>query len=640
MKYFIITYGCQMNQSDSERIAAVLEKIGYSSASEIAHTDLIVVNMCSIRQSAVDRVYGLLPKFKKLKEKNKKLKTILTGCILKSDLKKFRKRFDYILSIKDLPNWKEIFRSQTSYGKSDFPDFSYLKIKPKYSSDFSAYIPISNGCNKFCSYCAVPYTRGPEIYRPVKEILKEVKNVVKKGFKEIWLLGQNVNSYQSQEVNFPKLLKMVQDIPGDFYIKFMSPNPKDFSDELIDVMAKSNKVAKELNLPVQSGDNKILKKMKRSYTIEQYKNLVKKIRAKMPGINLSTDVIVGFPEETKKQFENTVKLFKQIKFNMAYISKYSPRPGTAAFQMKDNVSPKEKRRRQKTLTEILNPVKNQKGKLVVILGQTACGKSKIAVKLAKQFNGEIVSADSRQVYKEMNIGTAKITKKEMEGIPHHLIDIIKPNKEFNAAIFKQKAIKIIKDIQKRKKIPFLTGGTGLYIQTIVDNIDFPKAAPNKKLRKKLEQKSAKELFCLYKKLDPKGIKEIEKYNKRRLIRAIEVCQITGKPFSEQKSKGKPLFNVLEIGIKKSKEEIKKSVEKRIKKMFKMGLENEVKGLVKKYGQVPCLQTIGYQESSQEEIILHTLQFARRQMTWFKKDKKILWVKNYQQAKKLTRQFLF
>ncbi len=278
-------------------------------------------------------------------------------------------------------------------------------------------------------------------------------------------------------------------------------------------------------------------------------------------------------------------------------------------------------------------------KLVVVLGPTASGKTKMAVKLAKKFNGEIVSADSRQVYKGMDIGTAKPTKKERQGIRHHLIDIIKPNKEFNAAIFKKKAIGTIKNIQRRKRLPFLVGGTGLYIQTIVDNIEFPKVAPNKKLREKLEQKSVKELFRIYKKLDPKGIKEIEKDNKRRLIRAIEVSKISKKPFSEQKRKGKPLFNILEIGIKKSKEEIKKSVEKRIKKMFKMGLENEVKGLVKKYGRVPCLQTIGYQESSPEETSLHTLQFAKRQMTWFKRSKKIQWVKNYQQAKKLIRQFL-
>jgi tRNA-2-methylthio-N6-dimethylallyladenosine synthase len=194
------------------------------------------------------------------------------------------------------------------------------------------------------------------VCRNHQEILKEVKNVVGKGFKEIWLLGQNVNDYQSptdSSISFPKLLKMVNNISGNFWVYFTSPNPKDFSDELIEAMKKSEKVAKYLNLPVQSGDNEILKRMNRPYTIRQYKNLVKKIRKKVPEINLSTDVIVGFPGETKKQFENTVKLFKEIKFNIAYVAKYSPRPGTAAFQMEDDVPLKEKKRREKILRGII-----------------------------------------------------------------------------------------------------------------------------------------------------------------------------------------------------------------------------------------------------------------------------------------------
>ena len=344
MKYRIITFGCQMNKSDSERIATVLENMKYKLASDINEADLIVVNMCSVRQSAVDRVFGLIPKFQKLKTKNEKLKTILTGCILKEDKRKFEKSFDQVLKFKDL-----------------------LEYQPKYQNKLTAFIPISNGCNNACSYCVVPYVRGPLVCRDHREILEEVKNVVQKGFspirnaisngaREIWLLGQNVNDYTSpadSSVNFAKLLELVNDIPGNFQIRFTSPNPKNFSGELIEVMAKSKKVAKYINLPVQSGDNEILKRMNRPYTIEQYKNLVKKIREKIPDINLTTDVIVGFPGETKKQFENTVKLFKEIKFNLAYIAKYSPRPGTAAFQIKDNVSLKEKRRREKILREII-----------------------------------------------------------------------------------------------------------------------------------------------------------------------------------------------------------------------------------------------------------------------------------------------
>jgi len=336
MNYYIITFGCAMNKSDSERIATVLESRGYQLTSKISEANLIVVNMCSVRQSAVDRVYGQIQKLAKLKVSNPKLETILTGCILKSDKRKFRKKFDAIWGNKN-----------------------YFNISPKCQKSTVAFIPISNGCNNFCTYCVVPFTRGPLICRDHQEILKEVKNVIQKRFKEIWLLGQNVNDYTSpvdSSINFPKLLRMVNDIPGNFQIYFISPHPKNFSEELINTLAQCEKFAKYLNLPVQSGDNEILKKMRRPYAVEEYKKLVKRIREKIPEINLSTDVIVGFPGETEKQFQNTVKLFKEIKFNLAYIAKYSPRPGTAAFKMPDNVPLKEKKRREKILREIIRKV--------------------------------------------------------------------------------------------------------------------------------------------------------------------------------------------------------------------------------------------------------------------------------------------
>ena len=334
MNYYIITYGCQMNKADSERIATILESKRYKEASNINEANLIVVNMCSVRQSAVDRVYGKIKNFAKLKAQNPKLKTILTGCILKKDRPKFAKGFDQILRFKDL-----------------------LKYQPKYQDKSVAFIPISNGCNNACSYCVVPFVRGPLICRNHKEIIKETKNTIKQGFKEIWLLGQNVNDYQSptdSSTNFAKLLNMLNEIPGNFKILFTSPHPKNFSEELIDILAKCGKFGKYLNLPVQSGNDEILKKMNRNYTVKEYKKLVKKIRKKIPEIRLSTDVIVGFPGETKRQFQNTAKLLKEIKFNWAYIAKYSPRPGTvAALKMEDNVPLEEKKRREKILREVI-----------------------------------------------------------------------------------------------------------------------------------------------------------------------------------------------------------------------------------------------------------------------------------------------
>jgi tRNA-2-methylthio-N6-dimethylallyladenosine synthase len=332
MKYRIITFGCQMNKADSERIAARLDK-KHKRTENLNEADLIVVNMCSIRKPAVDRVFGLIEKFKRIREK-KKIKTVLTGCILRKDRLAFEKEFDEIMEQDDK------FK--------DFPDYCPGDIVS---------IPISNGCNNFCSYCVVPYTRGSLKCRDHKEILREVKKAAGKGLKEIWLLGQNVNDYQSPSdkgIDFSGLLKLADEIQGDFKIFFTSPHPKNFSDKLIKTLAVSEHFSKFLNLPVQSGDDTILKRMNRPYTVKKYKELVAKIRKAIPDINLSTDVIVGFPGETKEQFKNTERLFKELKFNIAYVNKYSPREGTASFKLKDDVPLKEKKRREQILIKIAN----------------------------------------------------------------------------------------------------------------------------------------------------------------------------------------------------------------------------------------------------------------------------------------------
>ena len=343
MKYHIIVFGCQMNVSDAERVAAVFEKMGFEKTENLEDADAVAVIMCSVRQSAVDRIHFLAHKFKKLKAKK-----ILTGCVLKKDRIKFVRGFDCLVDIKDIKNLPKILNVKNNKNLKN-----YLEIKPFYSSKNTACVPIMTGCNNFCSYCVVPYTRGREISRPAKEIISEVKELVKNGYKEIWLLGQNVNSYKSK-ISFAKLLTKIDTIPGNFQINFTSSHPKDFSDELIKVMAKCKKLSKRLNLPIQSGDNEILKKMNRPYTVAQYKNLVKKIRTAIPNILLSTDIIVGFPGETKKQFQNTVKTLKEIGYSVAFINKYSPRAGTAAAQMKDNVPWSEKKRREKILINLIN----------------------------------------------------------------------------------------------------------------------------------------------------------------------------------------------------------------------------------------------------------------------------------------------
>ncbi|MFZ5559504.1 MAG: tRNA (N6-isopentenyl adenosine(37)-C2)-methylthiotransferase MiaB [Patescibacteria group bacterium] len=670
MKYFIKTFGCQMNESDSERIAAFLEKQGYKKSAGMETADLIVVNACSVRQTAIDRIFGLKPKILKLKTSasakasadKQNPKFILTGCVLKSDKKKFESFFDQVLNIKQF-FLSPIFRDREKNG------IDYFSIKPKYKSPNSAFVPIMTGCDNFCSYCVVPYARGGETSRSVKEVVNEVKSLIKKGYREITLLGQNVNSYQ---YGFPQLLQKINDLAGNFQIKFLTSHPKDMSGELINTIAKCKKIYKEIHLPIQSGDNEILRKMNRGYTIEQYKNLIKKIRAKIPGIKISTDVIVGFPGETKKQFQNTVKIFREIKFDKAYVNKYSTRQGTAAAKFKDNVPLEEKKRRWKIINNIANSPRISKPKLIVILGPTASGKSSLAVKLAKKFNGEIVSADSRQIYKGMDIGTGKapnLTRFNLvrsyevkppyihKGIIHHCVDIASPKKQITVAEYKKLALEAIDKIYKKGtpphqyiggggKIPIICGGTGFYIQAVVEGLNIPKVKPDWKLRKELEKKTTEDLFKELKKIDPKRAKNIDQNNRRRLVRALEIIKKTGKPVPDFKKE--PQFDALYIGIKKSLPELKKAINKRVDRMIKMGLEKEVKKLIKKYGWTMVLRNaIGYSEwkdYKDKKIIANaiknnTYNFAKRQITWFKSNPNIRWVKNYQQAKNLLTSFL-
>ena len=395
MKYYIITFGCKANISDSERIAGMLESLNHKKALNESSADILIYNTCSVRQSAEDRIFGLNKKLKNLKQKNAGLLAIITGCVLhykENELKKRLPQIDGFFKIKDLERLPDIIsniktRKKSIASKNIFLNTGrvknakvktnkktsalceYFLIKPKYESPYRAFIPISSGCNNFCSYCVVPYSRGTEKTRPAKDIIAEAKYLIKNGCKEIWLLGQNVNSYKCKNkkyIGFPELLKTINSLPGKFWIRFSSPHPKDFSDKLIQTLAECEKFPRYINLPVQSGDNEILKKMKRNYSREEYIKLARKIKDAMPDIALSTDTIVGFPKETKKQFLNTVKLYKEINFDMAFISEYSARPGTLAAKLyKDEIPKKEKTERKNFLTETLSETALKKNKKLI-----------------------------------------------------------------------------------------------------------------------------------------------------------------------------------------------------------------------------------------------------------------------------------
>ncbi len=305
----------------------------------------------------------------------------------------------------------------------------------------------------------------------------------------------------------------------------------------------------------------------------------------------------------------------------------------------------------------------KKPKLVVLLGPTASGKTEWSLKLARKYNGDIISADSRQIYKKMDIGTAKSEGEwkqnglrktyYVENIPHHLIDFLNPGKTFTVANFRDAALKYIKMSYKKGLTPFIVGGTGLYIQALVDNYDIPRIPENKKLRRSLEKKDASSLFYLLTSLDPGSAKKIDKNNKRRIIRALEVTIMSGEPFSAQQRKGDPIFDVLKIGIVVDKETLYDRINKRVDKMIEKGLLEEVKILVKqKYGwNLPSMSGVGYRqfkpyfegEKELEEVVedlkRDTRRYAKRQLTWFKRDKDIKWCKDYKEAEKLVDNFL-
>ena len=291
-------------------------------------------------------------------------------------------------------------------------------------------------------------------------------------------------------------------------------------------------------------------------------------------------------------------------------------------------------------------------KLIVILGPTASGKTDLSIKLAKKLNGEVVSADSRQVYKGMDIGTGKVTKKEMKGIPHYLLDVVSPKRKFTVVQYQKLALKVIKKIQKKNNLPILVGGTGFYIQAVVDGIVIPGVKPDWKLRKKLEKETIQELFKMLKKLDKRRAKTIESKNKRRLIRALEIIIKTKKPVPLLK-KGKPQFEVLMIGVKRNPEELKERIRKRLLKRLKIGMIAEIKKLKKSGLSWKRLEEFGLEykyialylqnKITKKEMIdriqKESEHFAKRQMTWFKRDNRIHWIKTHPQAEKLSKKFL-
>ena len=345
--YHVWTVGCQMNKAESQRIADYLELLGYQATPTLQSADLIVLNTCVVRQSAEDKVVGTLGYLKGIKNGNSRLPILVTGCFVHSKIEELERCFPHVdLFFKpgayvELLNWAQKQGMIIHEGRTGWP--LAKQVMP------TAFVPIIQGCDNFCSYCVVPYRRGREKSRPMLEIVREVSQLAKRGTKQVTLLGQNVNSYGHDlraQPNLSDLLTELSDIDGLARIRFLTNHPKDISQKLVETIASLDKVCKHISLPFQAGDNDILKAMRRGYTIEQYRQLVKAIRGHIPEMALSTDVIVGFPGETEEQFDRTLVLLEEISFDTVHVAVYSPRPGTIASRKhKDNVPPETKKER-------------------------------------------------------------------------------------------------------------------------------------------------------------------------------------------------------------------------------------------------------------------------------------------------------
>jgi len=358
-KVYIETYGCQMNMADSEVVGGILDAEGYSFTSDINDADVILVNTCAIRDNAEVRIYGRLGLFSRHKKERPGVVVGLLGCMaerLRRQLVEEERIVDLVVGpdeYRRLPDLlDQAYRGEKGIAVKLSRVENYEDIVPLRTEGISAWLSVMRGCDKFCSFCVVPFTRGRERSRSLKSVVDEVRILVDRGFKEVSLLGQNVNSYRDGAYDFADLMQSVAGVDRALRVRFMTPHPQDMSDRLIETIATNDNICNHVHLPVQSGSNKILELMSRSYTIEQYLALVEKIRNAIPGVSLSTDIISGFPSETPADHEATIGLISEVKYDGAYTFKYSARENTKAWQMMDSVSDEEKGRRVNEITTL------------------------------------------------------------------------------------------------------------------------------------------------------------------------------------------------------------------------------------------------------------------------------------------------
>jgi tRNA-2-methylthio-N6-dimethylallyladenosine synthase len=365
-KYYIWTIGCQMNKAESRRIESLLQSADYLPQAGPQDSDLIVINTCVVRQGAEDKVAGMLNYLKGTQKLNPDREIAVTGCFVDSNTDLLKKKYPHIsgfFKAGDFESFSKWFLANHDVPTGGSP------IQTKKTSDCCALIPIIQGCNNFCSYCIVPYRRGREISRPLRDVVAEASELVSGGIKEITLVGQNVNSYGqdlSVKSDLSDLLRELHDLPGLSRIRFLTNHPKDMADKLIETMASLDRVCRQVNLPLQAGSNAVLSAMNRRYTREHYLSLTGRIKAKIPDISLSTDIIVGFPGETDEQFEETLDMVRRIRFDTVHSAMYSTRPGTSAsLNLKDDIPPEIKKSRLMQLENLQAIISSENNSLSI-----------------------------------------------------------------------------------------------------------------------------------------------------------------------------------------------------------------------------------------------------------------------------------
>ena len=363
LKYTILTMGCQLNENDSEKIAGMLEKMNYFECGDVKEADLVIFNTCCVRENAEERLFGKIGEIKKLKE-TKEVILAIGGCMMQEEgmVEKIKKSYPFVNvifgthTLQNLPEniYKAIIENRKVKDVIDIDGEIYEGLPIKRNDNFKASVTIMYGCNNFCTYCIVPYVRGRERSREPEMILEEVRGLAKDGYKEITLLGQNVNSYVGNDKikNFADLLNEVCKVDGIERVKFISPHPKDFTDDVIEAIANNEKVCRIIHLPLQSGNTKVLKEMNRKYTKEQYLSLAEKMKERIPGVVFSTDIIVGFPGEADEEFEDTLDVVRKVNFEQIFMFIYSKREGTVAAAREDQVPEKQKHVRFDKLKEL------------------------------------------------------------------------------------------------------------------------------------------------------------------------------------------------------------------------------------------------------------------------------------------------